>query len=99
MPANEESAVSQRYKQELGNLARHRLAICPDYQAEAIARHYASHATLALELLKPVELRRQSAVFHGDDNSLNHTIEMLVGQIKNNHWHDFGIELDWKGNL
>jgi len=85
------SATSERYKQELGNMARRRLLTYPDCQAEAIAKHYAAHATIALQILKMLECRRHA----GGYPELDRSIQMLVDEIKNNHWHDFGIELEW----
>ena len=85
------SASSERYKQELGNMARHRLLMYPDCQAEAIAKHYAAHATIALQILKMLECRQHI----GGYDELDRSIQMLVDEIKNNHWHDFGIELEW----
>lgn len=84
------TATSERYKQEAGNLARYRLLTYPNHQAETIARHYVAHATMALQLLKMVETRQ-----HNNFPELDSRIQILVDVIKNNHWHDFGIELEW----
>ena len=72
-------------------MARRRLLTYPDQQAEAIAKHYAAHATIALQILKMVELRRQAGAYLDHDL----IILRLVEVIKKNHWHDFGIELKW----
>lgn len=76
-------------------MARRRLLTYPDYQAEVIAKHYASHATVALQILKLVECHR-SAGSGSNYPMIDHTIQMLVDTIKDSHWHDFGIELNWE---
>lgn len=91
MNTNPPSATSARYKQELGNIARRRLLNYPDQQAEIIARHYVAHARSAQALLQLVESRKH--VLSSPD--VDSVIQRLVDEIKNNHWHDFGIELDW----
>jgi hypothetical protein len=84
------TATSERYKQELGNIARQRLLKYPDCQAEAIAKHYIAHATVALQILKMLECCQSGAYPEIADS-----VQMLVSVIKNNHWQDFGIELEW----
>lgn len=73
-------------------MAFQRLEEHEHHQAEAIAKHYAAHATIALQILKMVECRK----YTGGHPELDRSIQMLVDEIKNNHWHDFGIELEWK---
>ena len=63
----------------------------PEYQAEVIAKHYASHATLALQLLELLKARR----YGGATENLDSAIAWTVDQIKRNHRHSFGIELEW----
>lgn len=83
-----------RHKHELGNMARHKLMKYPDHQAEVIAKHYVAHANIAMEILKMVECARHTGAYA----ELDRSIQMLVDEIKNNHWHDFGIELNWPTN-
>lgn len=85
------SATATRYETALTEMARGRLTQHPHLQAEAIARHYTAHATLALQLLKMVECRRHSETWP----ELERSIQMLVDEIKTNHRHDLGIELEW----
>ncbi len=68
------------------NLGEH-----PEIQAEIIARHYASLATVALNLLQLIEARRylENAV------EMDKCIEFFVEQIKTHHWQDLGIKLEW----
>lgn len=80
-----------RYEQYAMSLAYDRMVKCPECQPEVIARHYAAHATLALNLLELCRARRYSR----DTKDLDTAIEHCVEQIKNNHRHDFGIELEW----
>jgi hypothetical protein len=72
-------------------LARRRLSECPDYQAEAIAKHYTSLAIIALNLSEMLRQRR-----YGDNPQvLDDPIAYCVEQIKSSHRYDFGIELEW----
>ena len=81
--------------QERYEMARtyERLWECPEEQAEAIGRHYAAHAKIAMELLKLIELRRYAT----DTTNANAdaAIAYLVEQIKRNHRHDLGMALEW----
>lgn len=87
-PSSTPSALSVRY--EMG-LSYDRLRSSPEAQAEAIGRHYAAHALLAQEILKLIELRKYS-----DDSTIaDAAIAYCVAQIKRNHRHDFGIDLEW----
>lgn len=72
-------------------MARRRLEQHPHLQAEAIARHYTAHATIALGLLKMLECRRHNETLP----ELERSIQMLVDEIKTNHRRDLGIELEW----
>lgn len=85
------SATTVRYERAVTALAYERLRRSSEQQAEAIARHYTAHATLALTLLDLLESRKHSH----DTTALDATIEICVAQIKRNHRHDFGIELEW----
>ncbi len=85
------SEAQLRYESHVTALAHERLSEHPHLQAEAIAKHYVAHATTALQLLKLVECRRYS----GSYPELDRCIQMLVDEIKTNHRHDFGIELEW----
>jgi hypothetical protein len=85
------SATAARYEMALTDMARGRLTQHPHLQAEAIARHYTAHATIALQLLKMLECRRHTETWP----ELERSIQMLVDEIKTNHRHDFGIALEW----
>lgn len=61
-------------------------------QAEAIARHYVAHATIAAQLLNTIEASRQ---FKSPMPELDRFISYMVNTIKANHAKDFGIELEW----
>lgn len=91
LEAKHGSATAIRYEMELTALARVRLSQHPHLQAEAIAKHYTAHATIALQLLKMLECRRHIGCYP----ELDRSIQMLVDEIKTNHRHDFGIELEW----
>ena len=85
------SATATRYEMALTDMARGRLTQHPHLQAEAIAKHYTAHATIALQLLKMLECRNHTETWP----ELERSIQMLVDEIKTNHRHDFGIELEW----
>jgi hypothetical protein len=91
LPGAGASAMSVRYEMQAMALAHERLRRFPEQQAEAIGKHYAAHATLALNLLELVRARRGS----DDPTNLDAAIAHCVDQIKRNHRHDFGIELEW----
>lgn len=89
---NSETSISAtRYEQHLSALAYDRLSKFPEQQAETIARHYTAHATLALNLLELIRARRYS----DNPKDLDAGIAYHLEQIKRNHRHDFGIELEW----
>lgn len=92
LPPRNGSATSIRYEQAVMAIAHERLRRFPEHQAEAIAKHYAAHATTAMQILKMIEARR--GTWDATPN-LDQAIQMLVEQIKTNHRHDFGIELEW----
>lgn len=89
------SATATRYEMALTDMARERLSLHPHLQAEAIARHYTAHATIALQLLKMLECRRHTETWP----ELERSIQMLTDEIKTNHRHDFGIELEWPNHV
>ena len=75
---------------EMG-LSYERLHRFPEAQAEAIGRHYAAHTKIAMEILKLIELRQYAT----DTTNVDAAIAYFVEQIKRNHRHDFGIDLEW----
>lgn len=75
--------------------ARRTLCSSPEYQAEAIAKHYVSNATAALHLSKLIQSRRE----FGDSPELDSCIALLLDRIKDNHSADLGIELGWPSEL
>jgi hypothetical protein len=85
------SATATRYEMAAMALAYERMMKCPECQPEAIAKHYAAHATLALNLIELCKDRRYS----DNPQELDAAIAHCVEQIKRNHRHDFGIELEW----
>lgn len=58
-------------------------------QAEKIARHYLAHAEVAKTIMSVIETVEPC---EASDQLLAH----LVGLIKSNHLHDFGIALEWR---
>lgn len=66
----------------------------PKAQAEAIAKHYAAYANIALDLLNIVEAKRHAPT-GADTTSSDDAIRYLVDEIKQGHAHDLGIQLDW----
>lgn len=89
------SETTIRHHEQRGALVRQRLSESTEGQAEAIARHYIAHANIAENLLKMVEARKHT----GGYGELDRAIKMLTDEIKNNHWNDFGIALEWSVNL
>lgn len=63
----------------------------PEYQAEAIIRHYAAHASMALQTMKIMEQARYTE----DKSVVNELIAYNIEIIKLNHVADFGIPLEW----
>lgn len=63
----------------------------PDLQPEIIARHYASLAITALNLLQLIEAKRYSE----QPAELDKCIKLCLNQIKSAHWQDLGLELAW----
>lgn len=59
-------------------------------QEEAIANHYASCGTIALQLRVLCEERKFSG-----SSKLDDAILLLSGKIRRAHMNDFGIELEW----
>ena len=76
--------VSRRMKHNL-------LACYPGEQAEAIAKHYAAHARIAMDLLQACNMRRCNP----EATELDAVINYCVDQIKQNHSCDLGIALEW----
>jgi hypothetical protein len=67
------------------------LALYPGEQAEAIAKHYAAHAKIAMELRRLCDMRS----YNSGSTELEPIINYLVDQIKQNHSCDLGIALEW----
>ena len=66
----------------------------PEAQAEKIARHYAHMAQTALTLLKIIEMAKglpKGANLDQAEEAAQH----LLGQIKDAHFYDLGIKLQW----
>lgn len=68
------------------------LARQPELQAEAIADHYASMASMACNVLEAIKLRKLG----GSTKVSEQYIELFVERIKVAHRMDLGIDLDWK---
>jgi len=91
-PDNTETTASQkRYHEQIKQEAYYRLLQQPWSQAEAIAKHYLSHASIAKDILEMVRMRGDQP-----DARLDETINQLTTIITNNHRADFGIELVWE---
>lgn len=88
-----QTASAINYERNAMALAYSMLANHPEREAEIIARHYVAHATLALEILQLLEMRRYSA-----DSGETAIVKRCVEFIKRNHKYDFGIPLEWKSN-
>jgi len=67
------------------------LAEYPEYQAEAIANHYAKFAQLSVDLRHLIRLKKD----FGESPSTDALINRLVGEFKRHHLMDFGIRLGW----
>lgn len=91
---NPSTARSIQFAEQQAAMSYDRMLRHPDYQAEAIAKHYASLATISSDLLKLTELRRNR-----DDAEQCHAIEETithhVNLIKRTHLGDFGLALEW----
>lgn len=82
------SASQINYEQMQMDLAYNMLAEHPYQQAERIAKHYVAHATIALQILELLKHK-------GESKDIELCAERLVNEIKRNHRHDFGIDLEW----
>ncbi len=85
------AASETRYQRTLADMRAYNLAEHPTIQAEIIARHYTSLATTALNLLQLIEARRYSE----NPEPLDQCIDFCLRQIKDLHWQDLGIKLEW----
>lgn len=87
-----QSASATRYEAELTRLGFARMqSIDPIQQAEAIAKHYASHALAAMEILRIIQARGRTPSEICDE-----AIDYLIEGIKRDHRTTFGIELKWE---
>ena len=89
-PASQISA--ERYQQMVAKRLSARLGRSELSQAEAVAKHYMSHAVIALELWDAVQMERQC----GETEMSRQVINRLLGEIKRNHFADLGILLEWR---
>jgi len=64
----------------------------PEARAETIARHYASLATTALQLIEAIEIRRDSGF---TTDAMENLIDTLTYRITQEHVKAFGIKLEW----
>ena len=85
-----EQQTRTRYENGVIECAKKQLSY-PEYQADAIARHYTSLALVALTLRRMLSERRYSNKCPEADK----LIDYLVLQIKEKHRNDFGLELEW----
>ena len=85
------AASTVRYEAEAKASAYGMLSQNPGMQPEAIARHYVSHATAALNLLRMINMKSLT----GGSPDLDQAIQLITEQIKANHLYSFGIELAW----
>ena len=89
------SAQTENRARQIADVARQMkhnlLAGYPGEQAEAIAKHYAANAKIAMELLQACEMRRCKP----GATELDVVINYCVDQIKQNHSRDLGIALEW----
>lgn len=80
-----EREMAFRYRQ----LAEH-----PEIQAEAIAHHYASLASMAMHLRALVKERHYLQLGQSSE-SLNMCIDRCVNEICTAHERDLGLALEW----
>lgn len=94
-------STSIRHDDMLRDMAYKRLQDFPNMRAEAIARHYASLANTALQLLHIIDTMRYA--YHGQSSEKMEyaecAIEYLTKQIQHTHAMDFGIPLDWPNEI
>ena len=91
-------STSIRHDDRLRDMAYKRLQDFPNMRAEAIAKHYASLASVALQLLHIIETTRYA---QSSENMkyVECAIEYLMRQIQHAHAMDFGIPLDWPNEI
>ena len=78
----------------LRNMTYKQLQDFPKMRAEVIAKHYASLAHTALQLLRIIEATRYAPPTENMEHA-ECAIEYLTKQIQHAHDADFGIPLDW----
>lgn len=61
------------------------------YRRATIVRHYAKLAQIAVQAAKLIEMQESGC----ESPELDEAIDYVVRQLKTNHLHDFGIELEW----
>ena len=83
-----------RHDAILRDMVYKRLQDFPKMRAEAIAKHYASLASIALQLLHIIEATRYAPPTENMEHA-ECAIEYLMKQIQHAHAADFGIPLDW----
>lgn len=84
----EKTASEIRYQKSAQELAQKRFWKHPECAAEVIAKHYVSHALLALEACKLIALKDEM-----NSDLADLMIKECIDQILTNHLHDFGTEL------
>lgn len=87
------TAAEIRLEQNILQSRFNLLSIAPHLQAEAIARHYLAHANIAKQMMQLVDIKSRRLV-NGQER-ITAILEMLAEEIKTNHAHDFGIQLEW----
>ena len=87
-------APLMRYEAATAAQTREMLAEYPHLQAEAIARHYAGYATIAMQILKLLRVLETSR-YKDDCAELKALIKAQVDKIKAAHREDLGLELEW----
>jgi hypothetical protein len=80
-----------RFEKSQMERSRHTLAGNPLLQADALARHYTSCVTTAIQLRELVEMSKLSG---GNDQTSN-AIQILIEKLKKSHREDLGLELEW----
>lgn len=71
------------------------LARNAEIQAEIIAQHYASLASIALQVVKLIEVRRHT----GHHPEVDYCVDGLIDEMKRRHLQDLGIPLEWDHRL
>lgn len=87
------TATQARYERERTILTRRQVArLDPVRRAQAVARHYAAHAALALEILNMVEGMEQYDI---KPEIGEPTARLLLEQLQRAHLADLGVPLEW----